>query len=320
MSVSSRHILTGAVAAFALMAAGGAAVAGGGPDKGARPAPSYGGVSGNRVKTPAPNYQPTIRVDKVRPNFAPNINIPAVNVQAPNIVVNQGNVAITQSNIVLGGATVLGGGGFFGAVGGFATPSTPVSPSALGSLNVEGADQIINETVTQQVPVTEESCAPRVTQTVSVRPVQAVCLDDKGAPHPASRISAEETVADGFDGELFRCLAGTHMQVTLGQVVNGQSSFDQGETFSCRKGEALVHGAGGNLTCAPATPQRNCNERSLLRRHGPGVKLVRTLARHETCVPEHRTTYRTVTKQVQRTVPNISESIVLDGGVGQGVF
>lgn len=318
MTVSSRHIYTGAVAAIAMIIAGGTAVAGGEPDGARRGGQSY---QGQGAKTSRPDFQPPRQDLKVRPNFAPNIIIPNVNVRAPNLIVNQGSVAIEQSNIFLGGSSVLSaGGGFFGLAGGFASPSTPVSPSSLGGLNVVGADQVVTESVTEQVPVTEETCAPQVSQAIALRPVQAVCIDDNGAPHPASRLSAEEAVDGAYNGELFRCLAGTHMQVTLGQVENGHSSFAQGETFSCRKGEALVHGTGGHLTCAPATPQRNCNERSLLRRHGPGVKLVRTIVQHQTCVPQQRTTYKTVTNQVQRTVPNQNGPIVFDGGVGQGVF
>ena len=318
MSVSSRHIITGAFAALALAAAGGVAVASSGSD-GARQggSSSYSGQSSKQ----RPNFNAPPRVKAARPNFAPNINVPSVNVTAPNIIVNQGNIAVEQSNIFLGGSTVVStGGAFFGASGGFATPSTPVAPSALDGLAVEGADQIVTETVTQQVPVTEESCVPQITQASAVRPVQAVCLDDKGTPHPASRVSTEKSVQAGFNGELFRCLAGTHMQVTLGQVTNGHPNFAQGETFSCRKGEALRHGHGGRLTCAPATPQRNCNERSLLRRHGPGIKLVHTTVKQKTCVPQQRTTYKTVTNQVQKTVPNKNGPIVFDGGVGQGVF
>lgn len=40
-------------------------------------------------------------------------------------------------------------------------------------------------------------------------------------------------------GEIYRCVAGTHMQVTMGEMVNGAASFGTGETFSCGKGEAL---------------------------------------------------------------------------------
>ena len=316
MSVSSRHILTGAVAAFALTIAGGVAVAGGGPD-GFKRGVSQGGTHARPAQRP--NFQPQVRQPKIRPNFAPNVVVPSVRVDAPNLIVRQGDVSVTQSSVFLGGTIAATGGGFFGN-GGFATPSTPVAPSALDGLVVDGADQVITETVTQQVPITEETCVPQVTSVSAVRPVQAVCIDDKGTPHPSSQVTAEQNIDGTYQGELFRCLAGTHMQVTVGQQVNGQSNFDQAETFSCRKGEALVYGHGGSLTCAPQAPQRNCNERSLLRRHGPGVKLVKSHHKQQTCVPQQRTTYRTVSNQVQKTIPNKNGPIVLDGGVGQGVF
>ena len=320
MTVSSRHIFIGTLACASLLSLGGLAFAGGGP-KGGKPAPVPGV---QRPNVPRPNFKP-VQPKAPRPAFQPRVVIPSVNVQAPTVIVQQGAVSVDQSFISLGGATAFAGatgfpgGAFFGG-GGFATPSTPISPSALDGLVVDGADQTITETVTRQVPVTEETCVPQSTKAVLVRPVQAVCIDDKGTPHPASRIDAEETVSDAYNGEVFRCLAGTYMQVTLGQIENGRTSFAQGETFSCQKGEALVHRPGGQLTCAPQSPQRNCNERSLLRRHGPGIKLVRTVGHHQTCVPTQRVTYKTVTNQVQRVVPNQNGPIVLDGGVGQGVF
>ena len=316
MSVSSRHKITVAMAAFSLALAGGVAVAGSGPD--GQRGYSQGGKDRGQVNRP--NFQPQSRQPKARPNFAPTINVPGVRVEAPSLFVQQGSVNVAQSGVFLGGTFATAGDGGFFSNGGFATPATPVAPSALNGLTVDGADQTITETVTQQVPVTEQTCVPQVQTAAAIRPVQAVCLDDKGTPHPASQVTADEKISSHYNGEVFRCLAGTHMQVTLGQHVNGHSSFAQGDTFSCRKGEALVHGRGGNLTCAPQKPQRNCNERSLLRRHGPGVKLVHSYVKHKTCVPQQRTTYKTVTNQVQKTVPNKNGPIVLDGGVGQGVF
>ena len=47
MSVSSRHILIGAIASIAMIAAGGVAVAGGGPDGAKR-----GGFNGKRSQAP----------------------------------------------------------------------------------------------------------------------------------------------------------------------------------------------------------------------------------------------------------------------------
>jgi len=303
MTVSSRHIMIGAFAAISMVAVGGVAAAGGG-DSG-----------GKRVRVPS--HAPAPKAP--RPNFQPRVIIPRVNVRVPNVIVNQGDVRINQSFVNLSGSSASAGA-FFGGGGGFATPSTPVASSSLNLLNVEGGEEIIVETITKEIPVTTETCTAQISQAVVVRPVQAVCIDDSGTPHPASRLTADEAVAEGYNGELFRCLAGTHMQVTLGSVEHGAASFAHGETFSCAKGEALVHRHGGQLTCAPATPQRNCNERSLLRRNGVGIKLVRTIAHQQACVPTQHTTYRTVTEQVERRVQHEATSIVLDGGVGQGVF
>jgi hypothetical protein len=187
-------------------------------------------------------------------------------------------------------------------------------------MTVEGETQTYTDTVTEQVPTTEEYCADQITQISSVRPIQAVCIDDKGSPHPASRPDSNQRISGSFRGEVFRCMSGTHMQVTMGRLDGTKASFDRAETFSCRKGEALVHRPGGDLSCAPQIPQRNCNERSLLRRNGPGIKLVETRGQTRQCIPQTRTTYQTVERQVQRTRQLPGSTLVLDGGVGNGVY
>lgn len=105
--------------------------------------------------------------------------------------------------------------------------------------------------------------------------VQAICLDDKASPHPASQVSPDRAVAPGYEGEVFRCIAGSRMQYTVVDFSGaGQADFNHGQTVACQKGEALYHGANGALQCRPQTPARDCNERSLLRRFGPGIKLL----------------------------------------------
>ena len=301
MTVSTRHRTIGSVAIMALLFAGGSALAGG--DKNRR--------SGHQ--TPPQTHQSS-------PYHGSPIVVPGVTVKAPSVIVNQGSVINQQTfinrnqNVLRGQPGVIFGNGGFGVTG-----AGPLASSTLNGLNVQGADQTVVETITEQVPVTEETCAPQLSSRVAVRPVQAVCIDDKGTPHPASRLDGEETIAANYEGEVFRCLAGTHMQVTLGSVVDGQPSFAQGETFSCRKGEALTH-RNGDLVCATEMPQRNCNERSLLRRHGPGIKLIRQTISEETCIPQTRTVMKTVTRDVERVEPNLNGQIVFDGGVGQTVY
>ena len=299
MTVSTRNTFLAAAGGLALIALGGVAYAGGG---GGGKSPCCGkGPKGHGVVVPG--------VHVAGPN---------VMVSGPKVVVNQGSVISKSqtfvSTSVVGsqqGVIVSGGGGYYSVPG--------VAPTTIGALNVEGNVETYLETITEEVATTEEYCEETVAMSRAMRAVQAVCIDDKGAPHPASQVIGEKKISGTYGGEVFRCMAGTHMQVTLGSVENGHSSFAHGETFSCRKGEALVHKAGGHLACAPQKPQRSCNERSLLRRHGPGIKLIESTVKAKTCIPRTRTVMRPVQRQVERVRQVKGQPMVFDGGVGQGV-
>ncbi|MEM7492587.1 MAG: hypothetical protein AAF296_04350 [Pseudomonadota bacterium] len=309
MTVSTRNTFIAGAGALALITLGSMAYAGGpmgGPGKGPMGGPDKGG-------SPCCGKGPK----------GHNVVVPGVNVSGPNVTVNQGNFTLNKGNIVInnrsivrnnqtiGGETIIfggGGGGFF--------PTPGVSPSSIGALNLQGN---VIETITENVATTEEFCEEQISVQTVRRPVQAVCIDDKGAPHPASQVIGTEKISSHYHGEVFRCMAGTSMQVTLGKVDHGKASFAHGETFSCNKGEALVHSAGGNLSCKVQIPQRSCNERSLLRRHGPGIKLIEGQLKTKTCVPKTRTVMKPVQRQVERLGQIKGEAIVFDGGVGQGV-
>jgi hypothetical protein len=248
-----------------------------------------------------------------------------VNVAGPNIVVGGPNVSVNTGTLNVTGGSTLNTSGFTGSQkrngsflggggGGFYEPAA--APTS--QLNIPGETESYTEQVQEQVPVTEQYCRDEITQTSSLRPVQAVCLDDKGTPHPASRVDNSRNVSRTYRGEVFRCMSGTKMQVTMGSMNGSQASFDRAQTFSCRKGEALVHKPGGDLSCATQIPQRNCNERSLLRRNGPGIKLVETRGTQNACVPQTRTSYQTVTRNVTKTRELPGMSMPLNGGVGNG--
>jgi hypothetical protein len=211
-------------------------------------------------------------------------------------------------------------------------------PTVIEGLNVEGA-------VAAQVVRTPFTASRWMASRVVI---QAVCIDDRDIPHPASQVQPGRDVANGYDGELYRCIAGTRLQVTWADYVD-QISFDHGQTMSCQKGESLWYGqssavaeyaasyadayaqsyaasqggvvqggaggpvGGGVMECRPQKPERDCNERSLLRRYGAGVKIL-TMWRQETY-----TEYREET--VQASSMSISgASMTLDGGVGGRVF
>lgn len=239
----------------------------------------------------------------------PTINVPGVHIGGPNVHVggthvNIGGVnlnssvnvnvnasasasALAQANAINNSSTVVYGGGAW------IPPAARSSASAIAGLRLAEAYELIEEERTRWI---EEW-----------RVVRAVCVDDTGTPHPASRPDPEERVDPYYDGEIFRCMAGTAMQVTIGWEEHGEYLYEGGQTLVCEKGEALRHEAGGRLYCAVQEERRNCNERSLLRRYGPGIKLI--YYRYEETYTE------TVERRSERSVSS-SMNLVLDGGVG----
>ncbi|MFZ4604891.1 MAG: hypothetical protein ACOYM5_01425 [Caulobacter sp.] len=215
-----------------------------------------------------------------------------------NIIVNSNAVAVSVSGAGAGaGAIAYGGGGG----GGYYSP--PVATGVIQGLDVQGVHR------TRQVAY--EASRTRSRRVV----IQAFCLDDRDIPHPASQVFPERDVEDAYDGELYRCIAGARMQVTIAEWVE-QISFSGGQTMICAKGEALYRSRGsaadaGQLVCRPQKPARDCNERSLLRRFGAGIKVLTIVTM------EKYTAYReeTVTESTAS-----SYSMSLDGGVGGTVY
>lgn len=233
------------------------------------------------------------------------VNVPGVSVGAANVHVGATSTVVAGASVsttLASGVVVSGsasGSAFAFGGGGGSFYSTPAAPqSSITGLTLAG----------------DAYCVDRIVEEFQARPVQALCVDDKNTPHPASRLDDSTTVDANFSGEIYRCIAGTHMQVTLGHMLNGQPSFASGDTFSCAKGESLWHAPGGQLACRIQTPERNCNERSLLRKFGPGVKLVSTGAKRTVCEPVAGKVEGAT--RIPRTIP--AGDLVLDGGVGQG--
>ena len=193
------------------------------------------------------------------------------------------------------GSTVYYGGG--GGGGGFIAPS---ATGVTGGLNVEGGKK----------RTAYQASRSRFRKII----IRAVCVDDKETPHPASQLFPEQDVDDAYDGELYRCIAGTRMQYTIADWTE-KAAFDGGQTAVCAKGEALYHvpgkgpGSHGSLVCRPQAPARDCNERSLLRRFGAGIKVL-TIVSIETY-----TEYRE-----ESSGESVAGGMSLDGGVGGYVY
>jgi hypothetical protein len=268
-----------------------------------------------------------------------------------NVNVNVKASASGSANVFAGasgGATFYGGGyGNWSQTPGYAQP--------VGGLAVVTGDEGEYEAVSESRSITRTLI------------IQASCIDDTGVPHPASQVFAERDVANSYSGELYRCIAGTHMQVVMADCLDGAGgfgadhavsesssysrseeseehsssyghrghgyassssesheehsssasgahrfdaaclsrvNFDGGKTMTCQKGDALWFDH-GNMTCRPQIPARQCNERSLLRRFGVGMKVL--------------TVTRTESFQRKREVAasrSSSSVMVFDGGVG----
>jgi hypothetical protein len=235
------------------------------------------------------------------PNF--NVNVPGVNVNVGASIIVNANVS-AQANVLAGG----GGSVFFSGGGGGGGYLMGGTPGLIQGLVVDNGG--LKRTA-------YEATRTKLTKVV----IQAVCLDDKDVPHPASQVTPDRDIEDSYDGELYRCIAGTRMQYTWAEF-DGHIAFDHGTTVTCGKGDALYHVpgapggpgahgdaagmAGGSLECRPQKPARDCNERSLLRRFGAGVKVLTMLT------VEKYTAYR----EEKTTETSTATALSLDGGVG----
>ena len=236
----------------------------------------------------------------------PSIRIggPSIHIGGPRIniggvyVNNQINVNVnaqaSASAMAVAGAQASNTTIVYGGGGGFVSRGTAPAATAIAGLALAGEYEMEEESYTRMVE--------------GWRVVRAVCIDDRGTPHPASRPERDERVREGFEGEIFRCMAGTTLQATLGdRLESGDDIFEGGQVIQCQRGDALRYGRGGEVFCARAEAMRDCNERSLLRLYGPGVRLV--YVRYEeryTAMRERRSERRTAT----------GLNLMLDGGVG----
>ncbi|WP_296170150.1 hypothetical protein, partial [uncultured Brevundimonas sp.] len=233
-------------------------------------------------------------------NFGVNVN---VNVNG-NANGNANANSNANSNAGRGFIGARSGGGFYGGGGGgsaYVTVDQPY-PTTINGLNVEGG-------MARRMERVAFEARRRVEKRVVI---QAFCIDARNVPHPASQVRPGRDVGLDYEGELYRCLAGTYLQATIADYT-GEIDFNHGETMRCERGQALWFGNGGTVECRTQKQERDCNERSLLRRYGAGVKIL-TMFREETY-----TDYRE--EWVEEAAAMVSgATMTLDGGVGGRVF
>ncbi|MDP3748442.1 MAG: hypothetical protein Q8Q88_15485 [Phenylobacterium sp.] len=217
---------------------------------------------------------------------------PNINVHVSSVNVAVANASSRAGAAGLAGAAVYYGGG--GGGGGYAPPMA----TGMVQLNVEQGKRMKR--------VAYEASRTRIRRVV----IQAVCIDARQIPHAASQVRPDREIDQSFEGELYRCIAGTWLQATIADY-NEKIDFSGGKTLACRKGDALYHGRDGKLECRRQTPARDCNERSLLRRFGAGIKILTIVE------VERYTAYR---EEEERVESSVATSMSLDGGVGGTVY
>jgi hypothetical protein len=125
-----------------------------------------------------------------------------------------------------------------------------------------------------------------------IKAVHAVCVAPDGREFPASHMTSDTWIDSGFEGEVLRCIPGSHLKVTLGDVSQSDQgmagTFANGASLECAPNEALRHFKDGMLKCVPKLPVKDCTERTNLRRWGTGD--VFFTFRTKVCAPGKTTT------------------------------
>lgn len=149
----------------------------------------------------------------------------------------------------------------------------------------------------------------RLQEATVVKSIHAVCMTDDGREFPASHMTGETWIESSYDGEVARCIAGSRLKVTIGEVSQSDQglagSYEHGQVLACGDHEALRHFKDGAVKCAPAMPVPDCTERTNLRRYGGGDFFFSFRAK--VCVTE--------TAENRETPADVT-GLPLDGGVG----
>ncbi|MEZ6023939.1 MAG: hypothetical protein R3C16_11120 [Hyphomonadaceae bacterium] len=206
----------------------------------------------------------------------PPVVVPPPNVPPPNIVVvNAGARAQAQAS-----ATAI-------AIANARTGDTIVRNNTIVEAGAQAQVQ------SSAFAVTDAAVEYERTERERDLLIQAICIDASGNPHPASQTFGSRDVGHGYRGEIYRCVAGTHMRYTI-----------DGRSYDCEAGQALWY-ENARVECRAQIARRPCNERSLLRRFGPGDKVVRI---------------RDVESREVLRETTFNGAMTMDGGVGQSVW
>jgi hypothetical protein len=191
-----------------------------------------------------------------------------------SIVINQGgnNVSVTAEAAAEASANAtanananaasFAGAGAAGAVafggGGWA----PEAPAAFVGGDI-GNISVVTAPVRQQCTIQEATI---------VKAIHAVCISADGHEFPASHMLGDTWISASYEGEVARCIPGSHLKISIGKVIQSSEGLaagtSSGQVLACGLHEALRHYKDGMLKCAPAVPVPDCTERTNLRKYG----------------------------------------------------
>jgi hypothetical protein len=149
----------------------------------------------------------------------------------------------------------------------FSSTMAPEAPAAfaggdVGNLSVEVA----------AAPVAAQQCT--IQEATVVKAIHAICVSDNGHEFPASHMLGDTWINSSYEGEVARCIPGSHLKIVMGKVTQSAegmaTSYSSGQVLQCGVHEALRHYKDGVLKCAPAVPVPDCTERTNLRKFGTG--------------------------------------------------
>jgi hypothetical protein len=147
-----------------------------------------------------------------------------------------------------------------------------------------------------------------MTEATVMKSIHAVCIAADGREFPASHMTGDTWIDNAYEGEIARCIAGSHLKITIGDVVQSDQgmagTYSKGVILECGEHEAVRHFKEGMLKCAPAVPVPDCTERTNLRKWGTGDMFF-----------TYRSTVCATTREVSREL-ELDNTAVSSGGVG----
>ncbi|HWA88468.1 MAG TPA: hypothetical protein VG889_00425 [Rhizomicrobium sp.] len=107
-----------------------------------------------------------------------------------------------------------------------------------------------------------------------VKSIHAVCVASDGREFPASHMTGDTWLDATYEGEIARCIAGSHLKIVIGDVVQSDQGmaglYSKGVILQCGEHEAVRHFKDGMLKCTPEVAVPDCTERTNLRKYGTG--------------------------------------------------